>query len=195
MCSTGVESLCNLPLCSATPFLVQESADSRTYGGVHFPSANYDGLKLGKLIASKVYDRCGCFVCCFCMGSAGSQCLVGATGGGLQVQLDRQHASLTDTGLVSFSLPLFEQTGCSPSRSSSPSSARQQEAAAAATASSSDKLELYALAVSRARGYRVCVGCACTQRPQLYCTCARRRSQSASTCLLATSSPPFVLGV
>lgn len=27
------------------------------YAGVHFPSANYDGLTLGKLVASKVYDR------------------------------------------------------------------------------------------------------------------------------------------
>lgn len=35
----------------------KESADSRQYAGVHFPSANYDGLKLGKLVASKVYDR------------------------------------------------------------------------------------------------------------------------------------------
>jgi hypothetical protein len=35
----------------------KESADSRQYAGVHFPSANYDGLTLGKLVASKVYDR------------------------------------------------------------------------------------------------------------------------------------------
>jgi len=37
--------------------LAKESADSRLYAGVHFNAANYDGLKLGKLVASKVYDR------------------------------------------------------------------------------------------------------------------------------------------
>lgn len=35
----------------------KESADSRLWGGVHFPAANYDGLTLGKLVASKVYER------------------------------------------------------------------------------------------------------------------------------------------
>lgn len=27
------------------------------YAGVHFPSSNVDGLKLGRLVASKVFDR------------------------------------------------------------------------------------------------------------------------------------------
>lgn len=27
------------------------------YAGVHFPSGNEDGLKLGRLVASKVFDR------------------------------------------------------------------------------------------------------------------------------------------
>lgn len=32
-------------------------ADSRLYGGVHFRSANDDGLKLGRLVGAKVFDR------------------------------------------------------------------------------------------------------------------------------------------
>ncbi|WIA08243.1 hypothetical protein OEZ85_007688 [Tetradesmus obliquus] len=35
----------------------QEVGDSRTFGGVHFPSANADGLKLGRIIGGKVFDR------------------------------------------------------------------------------------------------------------------------------------------
>jgi hypothetical protein len=35
----------------------QESSDSRLYAGVHFPSGNTDGLKLGRLVAAKVFDR------------------------------------------------------------------------------------------------------------------------------------------
>jgi hypothetical protein len=33
------------------------AADSRLLAGVHFKSANDDGAKLGKLVASKVFDR------------------------------------------------------------------------------------------------------------------------------------------
>jgi hypothetical protein len=32
-------------------------AESRLLAGVHFRSANEDGAKLGKLVASKVFDR------------------------------------------------------------------------------------------------------------------------------------------
>jgi hypothetical protein len=32
-------------------------ADSRLFAGVHFKSANEDGLKLGRLAAGKVFDR------------------------------------------------------------------------------------------------------------------------------------------
>lgn len=35
----------------------KEVADSRLLAGVHFKSANEDGAKLGKLVASKVFDR------------------------------------------------------------------------------------------------------------------------------------------
>jgi hypothetical protein len=35
----------------------QEVGDSRMFGGVHFPSANADGLKLGRLIGAQVFDR------------------------------------------------------------------------------------------------------------------------------------------
>ncbi len=34
-----------------------EVGDSRLYGGVHFDSANKDGLKLGRLVAAKVWDK------------------------------------------------------------------------------------------------------------------------------------------
>lgn len=37
--------------------VANESANSRLLGGVHFRSANNDGLKLGRLVASKVYDQ------------------------------------------------------------------------------------------------------------------------------------------
>jgi hypothetical protein len=33
----------------------QEVGDSRMFGGVHFPSANADGLKLGRIIGAKVF--------------------------------------------------------------------------------------------------------------------------------------------
>lgn len=36
---------------------VNSAADSRLLAGVHFKSANDDGAKLGKLVASKVFDR------------------------------------------------------------------------------------------------------------------------------------------
>eukprot|EP00878_Enallax_costatus_P019579 GHUV01020660.1.p1 GENE.GHUV01020660.1~~GHUV01020660.1.p1 ORF type:complete len:102 (+),score=28.02 GHUV01020660.1:819-1124(+) len=34
-----------------------EVGDSRMYAGLHFPSANADGLKLGRLLASSVFDK------------------------------------------------------------------------------------------------------------------------------------------
>lgn len=40
-----------------TPPLPRASTDSRLYAGVHFRSANEDGLKLGRLAAAKVFDR------------------------------------------------------------------------------------------------------------------------------------------
>lgn len=35
----------------------KEVGDSRVYAGLHFGSANDDGLKLGRLVADKVYDQ------------------------------------------------------------------------------------------------------------------------------------------
>lgn len=37
--------------------LCMHFADSRLYAGVHFRSANEDGLALGRLAGGKVYDR------------------------------------------------------------------------------------------------------------------------------------------
>ena len=34
-----------------------EVGDSRLYGGLHFPSSNADGLKLGRLVAGKAFDK------------------------------------------------------------------------------------------------------------------------------------------
>lgn len=34
-----------------------EVGDSRLYAGLHFPSANADGLKLGRLVGGKVFDK------------------------------------------------------------------------------------------------------------------------------------------
>jgi hypothetical protein len=34
-----------------------EAANSRLFAGLHFPSANWDGQELGKLVGSYVYDN------------------------------------------------------------------------------------------------------------------------------------------
>ena len=34
----------------------EEVGDSRLFGGVHFPSANADGLKLGRLVGARVFE-------------------------------------------------------------------------------------------------------------------------------------------
>lgn len=48
-----------LPCFVPSPFHASHCtpADSRLYGGVHFKSSNVDGLKLGRLVASKAFDR------------------------------------------------------------------------------------------------------------------------------------------